>query len=239
MNNKRICLTVGWLAMVLQIPVAFAEAANDDSGFFAGLWTDIKTGNYYAGLSLGTATADASDEELEQALAAQGYSASATLDDSDTGYRLYLGWQFHEHWAAEVGYANLGELGQEVSATTSDPSGFLQALAEEQPLLSSGITLGAAAHYPLTSLGMADGDFARKFSVYGRVGLYVWQTEVEYAAGGVVVTDDNSGADLYFGVGVDYALTEAFTLGLGFERYNAETAIDFINLSAQYRFDLN
>lgn len=218
---------------------ATAEPAEEaqQPGFFAGLWDTVKAGDYYAGLSLGSASADGSAGELEQALANRGYASTVSLDDSDTGYRIYAGWRFHEYISAEFGYANFGELSQSVTASTADPAGFLTALAEEQPLMSSGITLGVASDFSLNELGLEESDFSRDFGVYGRAGLYVWKTEVAYQAGTFNISRDDSGTDLYFGIGARYTLFEDFDIGLGYDYYGAETAVSMINLTASYRFD--
>lgn len=221
----------------LAAPAAAQDAADTEPGFFAGIWDTLKAGKYYAGLSLGSAGADTSAGELEQALADRGYPSVVDLDDSDTGYRIYFGWQFHERISAEFGYANFGELSQSISVSTTDPAGFLAALAEEQPLMSSGITLGVASGLNLNELGMEDSDFSRNFGFYGRAGLYVWETEVEYQSGTVTIAQDDSGTDLYFGLGARYALTEDFDVGLGYDYYGSETAVDMLNLSVNYRFD--
>lgn len=230
--------------LLITLPAAAQEettetqTTQEQPGFFAGIWDTVKAGQYYAGLSLGTAGADGSAGELEQALAGRGYPSTVSLDDSDTGYRLYLGWQFHDLVSAEFGYANFGELSQSVTGSTADPAGFLTALAEEQPLMSSGITLGVASGMQLNELGLEDSEFSRNFGIYGRAGLYLWKTEVEYQAGTVTINQDDSGTDLYFGIGARYTLFEDFDVALGYDHYGAETAVDMVNLSVNYRFDL-
>jgi len=247
-QQQTIGVTVRGLALaggllVFALPAVAQDAtteptpAANEPGFFQGIWNTLKAGDYYAGLSLGSAGADTSAGELQQALANRGYASTVSLDDSDTGYRLYAGWQFHEHISAELGYANFGETSQSITASTTDPAGLLTALAEEQPLMSSGITLGVASDFSLNELGLEDSNFSRDFGVYGRAGLYVWETEVAYRAGSVNIARDDSGTDLYFGIGARYTVFDDFDISLGYDHYGAETAVNMVNLSATYHFD--
>lgn len=227
-DKKVYPLILGALLLATSLP----SLAEDEGGSFLDF---VRAQSYYAGFSLGSATADASAGALENALAARGYDSTVSIDDSDMGWRLHAGWQFHELLAAEIGYINFGELDQEVTTDTNDIDGFLEALAEEQPLMSSGMTLGVAAFVPLTTFGMAESNFTRAFYLIGRSGLYVWETEVRYS-NGTVHSRKDSGTDLSFGLGAGWRFTDEMELGLSWERFNADTSVDFLNLSFQYRF---
>lgn len=66
-------------------------------------------------------------------------------------------------------------------------------------------------------------------------GLYIWETEVRYS-NGTVHSNKDSGTDLSLGLGGAWRFADELEFGLTWERFNAETSVDFLSLSVQYRF---
>lgn len=187
-------------------------------------------GDYYVSASVGSANANASAGALEQGLALDGFAATATLDDTDTGWRLVGGWQFHDRFAFEIGYVDLGDIQYSVNTTTADPDGFVAALANRTPLMSSGFTVGFAATMPIP--GMGDG--APYF--IGRLGAYIWDSEETFTGGTTPVRRSDSGTDLVFGLGAGFKVSETVDVELTWERFGSDTKVNFLNLGARYRF---
>lgn len=87
----------------------------------------------------------------------------------------------------------------------------------------SGFQLGAVGRFAVTP----------RISIVPRVGFYMWEADgTGLASGG---SDD--GADLYFGVGADFAVTQNVTVGLHFVRFDVDSEdVDVFELRAGYRF---
>lgn len=206
--------------------IAVAPVISHAQGFSS--W--IADNEFYVAASVGSANASASAGALEQGLALDGFAATATLDDTDTGWRLVGGWQFHETFAFEVGYVDLGDIEYSVNTTTADADGFVAALANRTPLMSSGYTVGIAAMMPIP--GMDEG------SPYlvGRVGLYIWDSEETFTGGTTPVRRSDSGTDIVFGLGAGFRVSENMDVELTWERFGSDTKVNFLNVGARYRF---
>ena len=187
-------------------------------------------GDYYFTASVGSANASASASALEQGLALDGFAATATLDDTDTGWRLVGGWQFHDSLALEVGYVNLGRIQYSVDTTTADPDGFVAALANRQPLMSSGVTVGLAATMPIPGISEGSPYFI------ARLGAYIWESEETFTGGTTPVRRSDDGTDFVFGLGAGFQVSENVDVELTWERFGSDTKVSFLNVGARYRF---
>src|SRR5205085_1339549 len=84
--------------------------ADDDSG-------------WYVGVNIGQSSAEIDEERISDSLLGAGLSVSSfSKDDSDTGYKLFGGYQFNENFALEGGYFDLGKFGY---TATTIPAGTL------------------------------------------------------------------------------------------------------------------
>ncbi len=95
----------------LSIIAAFASAlASAESHYVHATVQVDNPKNGYIGGSLGSTKLDVSSEE--QTLRE---SEGGAFNDTDTGFKLFVGFRFHENFAAEVFYADLGKLLLEIS----------------------------------------------------------------------------------------------------------------------------
>ena len=86
--------------------------------------------------------------------------ATATIDDSDTGFGLVGGYQLNDYFAFEFAYVDLGSVSYDLSARVSD--GTNEADADVQLESSAdGPVLSALGSLPI----------GERFSVFGRVGF--------------------------------------------------------------------
>lgn len=114
--------------------------------------------NLYAGLSVG---------QFEDEV----------LDDSDTAYKVFGGYQFMENFAVELTYADFGtvkEGGVEFDQTTFAVAGV------------GILPIGPQA------------------SVFGKIGINSWDVDAQACAGGTCVSGSDSGTDPMYGVGFSY-----------------------------------
>ena len=211
------------LARALRTPVLLVctfivsvLAVADDSG-------------WYIGANVGQSTAEIDEDNITGNLEDGGFTVTDfSKDESDTGYKLFGGYQFNEHFALEGGYFDLGEFGY--TATTL-PAGTLSG-----NIAVSGLNIDAVGILP----------FTEKFSAFGRIGLLYAKAEDFFEGTGAVIVLDpeasESGASYKYGVGLQYDFTESFGMRLESERYRIDDAvgsdgdIDLLSLGVVFRF---
>jgi OmpA-OmpF porin, OOP family len=179
----------------------------------------------FAGL-VGAAIAASSPAALAQAPGDAGWYVGASLgqtevnldcagttacDDKDSSWKIFAGYQFNRNFALEFGYTDLGEV------TASTPAiGFI-------PPASVAIE---STVWELVAVGMLP--LAERFSLYGKLGLYRADTDIEvnFVSLGSV-TDSDSNTDLTFGIGVRFDITPRLGVRLEWQRYSSVSAADF------------
>lgn len=147
-----------------------------------------------------------------------------SCDETDTGWKLFIGYQFNPYISAEGGYVDLGE---------SDASVTVLGIPISAEAEVDGFFLSGLLAWPINDT----------FSVFGKLGVIAWDVDVDASGGGVSVSDDESGTDALFGVGAQYDFTNNFGIRAEWERYNnigdsdiGNTDIDFISGSIIFNF---
>jgi OOP family OmpA-OmpF porin len=147
-----------------------------------------------------------------------------SVDDTDTGFKIYGGYEFTKNFALEAGYADLGK------ATAEDSTFPLSAAVE-----ASAIFLDAVGTLPLTN----------EFSVFGRAGIAFTKVEASVSVpgfGSASVKEDET--NLKFGLGAQYAFTKNVALRAEWERYmdlgedatTGESDVDMVGVSLNVKF---
>ena len=137
---------------------------------------------------------------------------TSTLDDSDTGYGLTVGYQLNDHFAFEFAYVDVGSVDYRSTATVSD--GVVQGDAE--------LGLESSAHGPVLSvLGILP--IGERFSVFGRAGLSLLNAEgtARISLEGISerASQSSQKSDPVLGVGAEFSLSKHFAIRLAWDRY--------------------
>ena len=217
MNVIKVANASGTLGLVALAAIASPLAWAEESGWYLG-------GNY------GQSQADIDDERITAALLNAGVtSVSIVDDDSDTGFKLFGGYQFNRSFALEAGFFDLGKFG---FVATTTPAGTLT--GDTTKIQGANLDLVWTLH------------FTDKLSAFGRGGATYVETESSYSATGVVLTAPAGGseeeASYKFGLGLQYDFTDRFGLRGEAERYRIDDAvgnkgdIDLFSLGFVYRF---
>lgn len=197
----------------------------------AGQVSAADTGGYF-GVAAGQSKADLDEDEFNSDLAALGFGATTTADDTDTGFKLYGGYQFSKSFAVEGAYTNYGKFTAH-SVITSGGSGTIDAEW-------SGFSLDASA------LGILP--LGEKFSLFGRAGVSVWSLDFDFTASGpggtASLSESESGVSPLLGLGAAFNITENIAIRAEFERHfdvgdedsTGTSDIDLISLGLQFRF---
>lgn len=154
--------------------------------------------NFYLGGSVGHTEVDYVE-----------FAGVTILDDSDTSWKLFAGYNINENFAVEVSYQDLGEHSFEYLA--------VEARAEGEA-------------YTFSLLGKLP--MAENLEAFGKLGYA--HVDAEVSAGGLTIGAD--GSDLLYGLGLNYQLTDNVDARLEWERMDFADQIDTWSLGVSYNF---
>lgn len=163
---------------------------------------------WYAGGNLGRVSTNVDTAGIDAAVRASGAASSATTaDETDTGWKLYLGYQFSPTLALEAHYSDLGKIN-----TTTRTTGPAATITGNYDFRAWGVD--AVGTMPV----------AKQFDLFAKLGFYWADTDASAAAivGGAATTigvsDDNTG--FKFGIGGRYHFTGSVALRAEWEHFN-------------------
>ncbi len=186
--------TLAWL------PTAQAQPVTRDDG------------HYYFGLSAGQSRGKFDEEGIAARMIGPLNTATiAQRDERDTGYKVFLGYQFNRMIAIEGGYFTLGRFGFNANTV---PLGTLDA-----KLHAKGVNLDLVGTAPLSD----------RWSALGRVGAQFARTRSEFAGTGAVVLGKNQFSErdtsVKVGLGLQYAFSPSFLMRAEVERYRLNDTV--------------
>jgi len=161
----------------------------------------------FIGASVGRSSVDISESEIDAAIVAEGVASSVTsADDSDTGWKVFLGYRANKNFAFEAGYVDLGEA--TIVTTTTGPDAIFGGRAEVNGYF--GDVLGIMPVDPSLDLFL-------------KAGIYRWQMEWDVAAatGGSVflASGKENGTNIKLGLGASYRIGDSISIRAEYERY--------------------
>jgi OOP family OmpA-OmpF porin len=139
------------------------------------------------------------------------------VDDSDSGFKLYGGYQFNRNLAVEVGYVDFGSVGIGGSIGGIPFNGNIDVTA---------MTVAAVGTLPLNE----------SFSLLGKAGIWNWDAKASVAALGTTGNGSSSGTDPFFGVGLRYNINRNLGVQLEVEQYSGDDSITYTSLGLRYKF---
>ena len=141
------------------------------------------------------------DEEI-----AAGLITSGTVDAKDTGYKIFGGYMFNRNFGIEGAYVNLGEV--------SYSGDFFGSPVTGGKVEVSGFNISALGAVPINE----------QFSVFGKIGLLLWDAEASDTTGGVPFSAKEDGTDISFGIGVNYDFTRNLGVRAEWEVFKTDEA---------------
>lgn len=162
----------------------------------------------------------------------------SSLDDSDIGWGLQVGYRFNRYVAAEVGYVDLGEALYEAIMTVDDGLEVFPVEASVR-FKSSGPTAAVLGILPI----------GERFDAHAKAGVFFADTrlrsrlrDVEFAEN-VVHDETRAGeTEFFFGVGGAWNISDSYSLRVEYQRYldlgdddTGEGDVDLIGLSVLFR----
>ncbi|MGY0797711.1 outer membrane beta-barrel protein [Lysobacter sp. A286] len=140
--------------------------------------------------------------------AGQSIVDEGILDDEDTAFSVFGGYQVNRYFGVEAGYADFGKI---------EPRGVAGNVEADTAYLTAVGTL----------------PFTESFSGYAKAGVHVWDAEARIP--GVIGASDD-GTDPTYGLGLQYRFTDAVALRGEYSRFEMDD-IDVDLAQVQLRFD--
>lgn len=150
---------------------------------------------------------------------------SGSLDDKDTGWKVFAGYQFNQYIAIEGGYYDLGKVTFNGVLTTG-------------PVTSGSFKSKAYALSAVGSLPVGD-----SFALLARLGLARGDQKGTVIVGGVGASASDDSTEFTYGLGLRYDLTRNMALRAQWERFRVggtnvggKNDVDLYSLDFVYRF---
>ena len=153
--------------------------------------------------------------------------SGATLDEDDTGYAILGGIHLNDNLDLEFGYKDFGEA--YIVGAVGDTfrlDGTLRAFTSSVALAVEGeaYLIGLKPKYDLTE----------NISIFGKIGVSMWDTTYHLAIGTASGSVDDDGTDFYYGAGVSASFA-GLDIGLAHSMYEFDSdEVDSTALSLSY-----
>jgi len=180
----------------------------------------ILASNVYAGPYV---VASVGQTQIESDMSIGAFSLPSAKD-TDTYVSVGFGYSMNKNFSVEVAYNDFGEGSDAISV---DESGAPVDLDTEV----SSFSVAAQG-----SLLLGEG-----FSVLGRVGVERWDVDFGLSANGFRDSGDDSGFDLFYGVGVSYALNDSLSIVAMYDVHKIDASDSFLiigGIKADFDVDL-
>lgn len=155
------------------------------------------------------------DESIAGALITSG-----SIDGKDSAFKIFGGGFFSPHFGAELSYVDLGE------ATYSGD--FFGTPVTNGRMGIWGYNVAALARFPL----------GERFSLFGKLGVFLWEAEESDVFGGTPFSTTTRGWDGgSFGFGAAWRFTRNLAARVEWERFPIDTSdASLVSIGLQYRF---
>lgn len=168
---------------------------------------------------------------------------TSSVDDSDVGWGMQVGYRFNDYVAAEVGYVNLGDVLYEAILQATDAGGTIAPFPVESSLRFNATGPTASV------LGMVA--IGERFDIHGRAGIVFADTRLRRRVRTVdrefvnIAHDefDARTQDLFAGVGATWNINDSYSVRVEYQRFfdvgdedtSGEFDIDFIQVGILFR----
>lgn len=175
----------------------------------------------YIGLGAGSAMIDNNVSNWDD-----GSLTAGSVDDSDTGLKLFAGYRANENFALEAAYVDLGET---TFSGQSNGNGFFWC---------TGPVYSSAEATTLSFMGIGMVPVNPHFSLHGKFGIHMWDADVTVSDACGVFKAEDDGTDLMYGLGATFYAADQFGVRLEWERFTEimDADADFLSVSGFVRF---
>jgi OOP family OmpA-OmpF porin len=168
-------------------------------------------GQFYLGGSFGKS-------DFDNGNAIPDLITSGSVDGSDSGLKIFGGYQFNKNLALELSYVDLGK--------ASYSGTFFGAPVTGGSVDTTGLNFSVVGILPLNP----------SFELFGKVGLFAWEAQARDTTGGVPFSGKDDGADLSVGIGASYNISKNFSVRAEWEQFKAVDTISLLSLGIVFKF---
>lgn len=144
---------------------------------------------------------------------------SGTAERDTTAFKLFGGLQFHRNFGLEIAYVDLGD--------ASYSGSFFGLPVTGGKVEGIGFNLSGVASFPASAA----------VSIFGKLGLFLWDLEASDTTGGQPFATSADGTDLSFGFGLDYRFSRNWALRAEWESFKLEDeSARLLSIGIVYRF---
>jgi len=122
-------------------------------------------------------------------------TSTATLDEKDSNFKLLFGSQINESFAIELSYHDYGE------SSLSGATGDIFAIDGELLQFIQDGTIVVSVN-SLAISGVLTHELTPSISALGRIGLSMWDAEMEVSTSSASASAEDDGTDLLYGLGL-------------------------------------
>jgi OOP family OmpA-OmpF porin len=198
-------------AAILATQSASAQSASSDEVFINPDWANSA---WYIGAGVGKSRAFIDNTEYYNAVSrSAGRILTDTVDNKDTGGKLFAGKQFNRNFAAEISYFDFGKFNYGVTTANSG--------TVNREIGVRGAALDLIGILPMT----------QRFSLYGKVGAQLAMVKENFSGNRSYALDPNPNprrkeVNLKAGLGIEYKFTEALSTRFEIERYRLKDGLE-------------
>jgi len=159
---------------------------------------------WYFGLSAGTSTSNSPDSD---AAVTGATTNSYTKNNTSTGYKVFVGKQFNQNFALELGYVDLGKF--DVKNTVNG---------------GTGTATSTSKHAGVTAMAVGIAPVSERLSFMGKIGVMASSSNSEIAPTGSVTvsgarTATVSEGNLAYGLGLQYDFGKTYSMRVEYDVY--------------------
>ena len=150
------------------------------------------------------------------------FFSTGELDDDDTGFKVFAGYQFTPYVGIELGFVDLGEAEYIVVNPVSSKEIY---------------TIPVFAVFSLPLDRPTGKEFLKYFTPFAKAGIHYWESEQSDPFVNLNLFDeDKDGIDFAFGVGLNINFTDHISVRGEWERFYEDEEADFFSGSVIIRF---
>jgi len=144
---------------------------------------------------------------------------SGAADRDTTAFKLFGGLQFHPNFGLEIAYVDLGD--------ASYSGSFFGLPVTGGKVEGAGFNLSGVVSFPASAA----------VSVFGKIGLFLWDLEARDTTDGLPFATSAGGSDPSFGLGLDYRYSRNWSLRAEWESFKLDDeSARLISIGIVYRF---
>jgi OOP family OmpA-OmpF porin len=148
-----------------------------------------------------------------------GLITAGSVDGKDSAFKIFGGYMFSRHFGIEGAYVDLGEVSYSGNFSGTPVTGGRVEV--------TGVNISALGALPVNE----------QFSIFGKVGLFLWNAEANDTTGGAAFSAKEDGTDLSFGVGAGYNFTRSLGIRVEWEVFEtADADATLLSIGLLWRF---